>query len=52
MRTNLVLERFSPDMSLLERRTRPSRSWVLNFIKMLYMMHSTETYPLQPVMGD
>ena len=51
MRTELVVERFSQDMRLLEPRSQPSRSWVLNFIKLLYMMHSTESYSIQPVMG-
>lgn len=35
----LILERFDKDHRLLERREQPSRSFIYNFIKLLYIAH-------------
>jgi hypothetical protein len=36
----LILERFDKDHQLLERREQPSRSFVLGFLKLLYVAHA------------
>jgi hypothetical protein len=36
----LILERFDKDHRLLERREQPSRSFVLGFLKLLYVAHA------------
>jgi len=44
IRTKLILERFDKDMLRLERREQWSRSFIKNFMSMLYIAH----YQLQP----
>jgi len=40
MRTKLLLERFSDDDKLIERREQFSRSFTLGFMRLLYVQHS------------
>lgn len=48
----LILERFSKDGRLLERRERPSRSFLFQFIELLYVAHAqigTGVYPMTDI---
>lgn len=53
MKATLILERLDKDYKLLERRELPSRSFVLGFIKLLYVAHaqiqSTSPYSLNDI---
>jgi hypothetical protein len=40
MKATLTLRRFDKNYRLLEEKEQPSRSWVLNFLRILYVMHA------------
>lgn len=49
MRTKLLLEQFNKDGKLIDRREQFSRSFTLNFIRLLYVQHSQLSHLGLPV---